>query len=108
MPTILARAQSKTVQLVKSYCAGPANQCYKAIIAELDLGPPGAAPRRGFVRLLQEAQSFVSGTRDRAERLDSAPSRTASAGREESRCDADACAECSPRGPQMRSQVTRK
>jgi hypothetical protein len=28
--------------------AGPANQCYKVIIAELDVRPPGKSPRRAF------------------------------------------------------------
>jgi hypothetical protein len=38
-----------TLRLAKNHFAGPANQCYKVIIAELDLNPPGDSAAAGFV-----------------------------------------------------------
>jgi len=35
------------LRLVKNHFAGPANQCYKAMIEELDVRPPGIC-RGGF------------------------------------------------------------
>jgi hypothetical protein len=38
-----APATNVALRLVKNHFAGPANQCYKAIIEELDVRPPGMA-----------------------------------------------------------------
>ncbi len=42
-----------TLQLVKNHFAGPANQCYKVIIAELDMSPPGDSVAAGYVFAIQ-------------------------------------------------------
>jgi hypothetical protein len=39
--------ERKRLRLVQNHFAGPANQCYKVIIAELDLSPPDAGRHGG-------------------------------------------------------------